>query len=72
MRPKEVQRKHPAVESGVSQFLLFIRSQHLAISMRMIQERVLSVLESSGITDFRASRGWLEKVLRRSGTQTFN
>ncbi len=62
-------RRHPPVDSGVSEFVSFIRSQRLPVSMRMIQERALSIAESAQIADFRAFRGRLKKVLRLPGTQ---
>ncbi len=66
---KKYKAKHPAVDDGVSEFVSFIRSQRLLVSMRMIQERALSIAEYAGIADFKASSGWLQKFLRRSGTQ---
>ncbi len=69
MCPRGVQGEHPPVDSGVSEFVSFIRSQRLPVSMRMIQERAISIAESVGIADFRTSGGRLQKILLRYGTQ---
>ncbi len=77
------------IDRQVLDFVKFVCSQRLPVSMSLIQKRArlsaesngiigLSAesngiiglsAESNGIIGFKASRGWMQKFLRRTGTQ---
>ena len=71
--PKDIKQplfaKFPAIDSVVIEFIRFARSQRLPVTLRLIQERARKEVDTQGILNFHASRGWVEKFLRRSPVQ---
>lgn len=57
----------PDVECAVTEFVGFVRSQCLHITLNIIQERDRLSAEQQGITSFKASRGWVHRFIWRSG-----
>ena len=66
---KLLKTKFPEIEDHVVNFITFTRNQRLPVTMSLIQERAKMIAESLGIMNFAASRGWLDKFLRRSPIQ---
>ena len=71
--PKEIKRplyaKFPAIDNIVTEFKKFARSQRLPVTLRLIQGRARKEADTRGTLNFHASRGWVEKFLRRSPVQ---
>lgn len=59
--------KHPVVDDGLKKFEDFVRSEHILISMNEIQKRARMIAVQHGITQFKASRGWVQKYISSSG-----
>ena len=71
--PKYIKRplyaRFPAIENVVIKFIRFARAERLPVTLRLIQERARKEAETRNILNFNASRGWVEKFLRRSPVQ---
>lgn len=57
--------KFDDVDTKVWQWFMSARSANLAISGPLIQEKAITVANELGLTDFKASNGWLEKFRKR-------
>ena len=58
------------IEAKVLDFVVYARSQRYAIASSHIKEYRLRAAEKSNKTRFRASNGWLRRLLRRSSFQS--
>ena len=71
--PKDIKRPlyvtFPAIENVVIEFIRFARAERLPVTLRLIQECAGKEAETLNILNFHASRGWVEKFLRRSPVQ---
>ena len=61
--------KFPVIENALIEFTRFRRSKLLPRRSRLIQECALEEAKTLDITNFHASRGWVERLLRRSSVQ---
>ena len=61
--------RYPDVERDVLEFIGFIRKERLPVTLSLIQTRALLSAEVRQHNDFKASRGWVAKFLRRTGVQ---
>ena len=71
--PKDIKRplyaKFLAIDSVVIEFIRFARSQRLPVTLRLTQVDARKEADKQGILNFHASRGWVEKFLRRYSVQ---
>ena len=59
----------PAIENVAIEFMRFARAERLPVTLRLIQEHAPKEAETRNVLNFHASRGWVEKFLRRSPVQ---
>lgn len=61
--------RHPEVEPVVADFVKEQRSKRLAVTAEMIQAKAREVARHRGIPhgEFKASRGWVERFMKRAG-----
>ena len=69
--PVEVARvlkgRYSDVERDVLEFIGFVRNERLPVTLSLIQTRALLSAEVRQHNNFKASRGWVAKFLRRTG-----
>ena len=54
------------IEKDVIETVTRLRSQHAPVTMSLIMKRALESAQTHNLNEFKASRGWLEKFLRRN------
>lgn len=59
--------KHENLEDEVSEWFNKVRSNNIPVTGSVIQEKVRSLAASKGISEFKASNGWLWGFQKRSG-----
>ena len=59
--------KYLQIEEKTMMFVEFLRSQRLPVSLGIIQQRARMIANELGMTEFKASRGWVEKFVYRNG-----
>lgn len=59
--------RYPEVDDSVAQFVRDARSKALPVTIQMLQCKAKEVIHKFGIENFKASRGWCEKFMRREG-----
>lgn len=61
--------RYPALENEVSDFVRERRRNALRVTAEIIQRKANEVARSQNLTrlDFRASRGWVDKFMKRQG-----
>lgn len=59
----------PEVEASLSDFVKQQREQHLAVNIELLQEKARQIAKEKGIprSDFKASRHWVARFMRRAG-----
>ena len=60
---------YPVIDEQLSNFVIYARSLRLSVTRQLIQERARRTTQANGISNFKASSGYIEKFLRRSGVQ---
>ena len=63
---KRIRTPEYPFEEDVIKFLRWLRSLGMPVSMAIIQERALMVGQGSHVPDFKASIGWMHRLLKRS------
>ena len=56
--------KFPIIGIIVIKFIKFTKSQRLSVTLRLILENARKEAENRGISNFHASRAWVENFLR--------
>ena len=67
---KELYAKYPEVDAELEAFIAFARSLGLPVTRELMQERALTTAITKGITNFKASNGYIENFMRRAGIQS--
>ena len=67
---RPLRAKYPILEERVSDLVKFLRLQRMVVSMEVIQTRACMVASDLNLPYFEASRGWMEKFIRRDGIQS--
>ena len=67
---RPLRAKYPTLEERVSDFVKFLRLQRMVGSMKVIQTRARMVASDLNLPNFKASRGWMKKYIRRNGIQS--
>ena len=61
--------RHPEIEKDVIETVTWLRSQRAPVTLSLIVQTALESAEAHNFNEFKASRGWLEKFLRRNRIQ---
>ena len=62
--------KFTPIDDGVVNFTNYVRSQRLPVTKSHLQECARQARINFNILEFKASNGWLQFFLRRSGVQS--
>ena len=63
---------YPELESTVIAFVTAMRLTNVAYPPTKIQVKAMKVAEAMGISEFKASNGWLQNFMKRHGLTTMN
>ena len=66
---KELFAKYPEVDPELEAFIDFARSLGLPVTRELMQKRALTTAMTKGITNFKASNGYIENFMRRASIQ---
>ena len=66
---KELYAKYAKVEADLEDFIAFVRSLGFPVTQELMQQRALTTAITKGITNFKASNGYIENFMRRAGIQ---
>jgi len=58
--------KHPAIDDKLTEFVEILRHSRVPVTLSLMQTRAREVAVEMGIPEFTASRGYIQKYLRRS------
>ncbi|GFX08846.1 pogo transposable element with KRAB domain [Trichonephila clavipes] len=59
--------RYPEVDDTVAQFVREVRSKALPVTIQMLQCKAKEAVDKFRIENFKASRGWCEKFMKREG-----
>ena len=66
---RQLYANYPEIDAKLIEFMQFARSQRLPVSRSILRERARMAAESSSITAFKASNGYMQRFLRRNHIQ---
>ena len=67
---RPLKAKHPILQARMSDFVKFLRTERMVVSLRVVQVRARMIAYTLSLKDFKASRRWVEKFIRRNGIQS--